>query len=71
MSVLLALHSTGIRMDGAAMQGWALANGWSGENPERLAGFVKDITAGKRPRCRPVLREDYVDHLRRRVAEGA
>jgi hypothetical protein len=28
-STLLALHDTGIRIDGQAMQGWALANGWS------------------------------------------
>jgi hypothetical protein len=70
VSALLALRSAGIRMDGKAMQGWALANGWSGENPEHLANYVKDINAGKRPRCRPVLREDYVEHLRGRVAQG-
>jgi hypothetical protein len=28
VSTLLALHDAGIRMDGEAMQGWALANGW-------------------------------------------
>ncbi len=58
VSALLALHRAGIAMDGKAMQGWALAHGWSGENPEDLANYVKDINAGKRPRCRPVLRED-------------
>lgn len=29
VSVLSALHNAGVRMDGRAMQGWALANGWS------------------------------------------
>jgi hypothetical protein len=70
VSSLLALHDAGIRMDGEAMQGWALANGWSGKNPARLAKYVKDINAGKRPRCSRVLRADYVDDLRRRAAEG-
>lgn len=70
VSTLLALHDAGIRMDAAAMQGWALANGWSGENPARLAKYVEDINAGKRPRCRRVLRADYVDDLRRRAVAG-
>lgn len=70
VSNLLALHDAGIRMDGEAVQGWALANGWSGKNPVRLAKYVEDINAGKRPRCSRVLRADYVDDLRRRAAEG-
>ncbi|MEU8056026.1 hypothetical protein [Microbispora bryophytorum] len=70
VSTLLALHDAGIRMDGVAMQGWALANGWSGKNPKHLAKYVEDINAGKRPRCSRVLRADYVDDLRRRAAEG-
>ncbi|MDP9818290.1 hypothetical protein [Spirilliplanes yamanashiensis] len=68
VSTLLALHDAGIRLNGEAMQGWALAHGWSGKNPVRLAGYVQDINAGKRPRCRSVLRADYIDHLRRRAA---
>lgn len=55
-------------MDADAMQGWVLAHGWSGKNPERLAQYVRDINGGKRPRARQVLRADYVDHLRQRVA---
>jgi hypothetical protein len=70
VSTLLALHDAGIRIDGQAMQGWAPANGWSGKNPERLARYVEDINAGKRPRCSRVLRADYVDNLRHRAAEG-
>jgi hypothetical protein len=71
VSSLLALHGAGIPMDGEAMQGWALAHGWSGKNPERLAKYVEDINAGKRPRCRPMLRPDYVDSLRSRAADNA
>lgn len=70
VSVLLALHDAGIPMDGDAMQGRALAHGWSGKNPARLAKYVEDITGGKRPRCNRVIRSDYIDHLRERVAAG-
>lgn len=70
VSTLLALHDAGIPMDGKAIQGWALANGWSGQNPERLAKYVEDINAGKRPRCNRVLRAGYIDELRRRVMNG-
>mgnify|MGYP000845404323 CR=1 FL=1 len=49
---------------------WALANGWSGQNPALLAKYVKDINSGKRPRCSRVISSDYVDHLRERVAGG-
>ncbi len=68
VGALLALHDAGIRMDDEAMQGWALAHGWSGKNPERLAKYVRDINAGTRPRSRQMLRTDYVDHLPRRAA---
>lgn len=71
VSSLLALRDAGIRMDGAAMQGWVLAHGWGGGNPARLAKYVEDINAGKRPRCRHMLRVDYVSELRRRTAETA
>jgi hypothetical protein len=69
VSTLLALHDARVRMDAEAMQGWALAHGWSGENPERLARYVESIEAGKRPRCRRVLSADYIDSLRRRAAD--
>jgi hypothetical protein len=67
---LLALHDARIPMDSEAMQGWALANGWSGKNPERLAKYVDDINGGKRPRTSSVLRADYIDTLRRRTETG-
>lgn len=71
VGVLLALRDARIPMDAGAMQGWALANGWAGKNPERLAQYVRDINGGKRPRSRPVIRRGYIDTLRERVASGA
>ncbi|GAB1813370.1 hypothetical protein [Mycobacterium sp. MUNTM1] len=70
VGVLLALRDAGISMDGDAMQGWALAHGWSGKNPALLAKYVEDINRGKRPRCNRLIRSDYIDHLRERVAGG-
>ena len=71
VSVLLALCHAGYDLDGEAMQGWALANGWTGGNPQRLAKYVTDINNGKRPRARSVLRHDYIDRLERAVAGQA
>lgn len=68
VSVLLALHDAGIPMDGDAMQGWALAHGWSGKNPALLAKYVKAINDGKRPRCNRRIRSDYVTRLQQQVA---
>jgi hypothetical protein len=70
VSTLLALHDARIPMDGEAMQAWALTHGWSGKNPQRLAKYVQDINAGKRPRSSRVLRADYIGHLRQRAAAG-
>jgi hypothetical protein len=70
VSVLLALHDARIPMDGNAMQGWALAHGWSGKNPALLAKYVEEINGGKRPRCNRVIRSDYIDRLRERVDAG-
>lgn len=71
VSAVLALHGAGIPMDAGNMQGWALAHGWSGGNPEQLAKYVRDIQAGKPPRSRNTLRHDYVAILRQRVAASA
>ncbi len=70
VGILLALRDAGVPLDADAMQGWVLAHGWSGRNPERLAQYVRDITSGKRPRTRSVIRPEYVDMLRERVAQG-
>jgi hypothetical protein len=71
VSVLRALHDAGIPMDGDAMQGWALAHGWSGKNPAQLAKYVKEIDSGKRPRCNRVIRSNYIEHPREGVETGA
>lgn len=71
VGVLLALRDARIPMDADAMQGWALAHGWSGKNPERLAQYVRDINSGKRPRIRNGVRADYVNILRERVESGS
>lgn len=71
VSVLLALRDAGVPMDVDAMQGWVLAHGWSGKNPERLAQYVRDINSGKRPRAQRVLNSDFVDRMRERAAANA
>lgn len=70
VGVLLALRDARIPMDADSMQGWVLANGWSGKNPERLAQYVRDINGGKRPRSRSAIRADYVFKLRERAESG-
>lgn len=71
VGVLLALRDARVPMDADAMQGWALAHGWSGKNPERLAQYVHGINAGKRPRTRSGIRAGYVDTLRERIESGS
>lgn len=71
VSGLLALRDARIPMDAEAMQAWTLANGWSGKNPQRLATYVVDIQAGKRPRTTWKKSESYVDLLRSRVESSA
>lgn len=50
VKALLRLHDAGHRLDGRQFEGWALANGWSGKNPARLAKYAEEINGGKRPR---------------------
>lgn len=71
VGVLLALRDARVPLDADAMQGWALAHGWSDKNPARLAQYVHDINAGKRPRTRSVIRAGYVDMLRERIESGS
>jgi hypothetical protein len=68
VGVLLMLKDANYHLDGEQLQGWALAHGWTGKNPQRLAGYVEDINSGKRPRVRSMLRRDYLDYLRRKAA---
>jgi hypothetical protein len=70
VSVLLALRKGGVSMDGAAMQGWALANGWAGGNPKKLAEYVDKINEGRQLRCRRVINADFLDNLRQRAVDG-
>lgn len=67
---LLALHRAGYELPPDAIHGWALDNGWYGENPATLAKYARDISAGKRVRVgRSVLGPDYVTSLRDQLAE--
>ena len=50
VKALLRLHDAGHRFDGRQLEGWALANGWSGKNPAKLAKYADEINGGKRPR---------------------
>lgn len=67
VTALLALHDAHVPMDADAMQGWALAHGWSGKNPERLAQYVRDINSGKRPWAKQMLNPGFVDRMRERA----
>lgn len=50
VKALLRLHDAGHRLDGAQLEGWALAHGWGGTNPAKLASYITEINGGKRPR---------------------
>jgi len=50
VKALLRLHDAGLHLDGAQLQGWALAHGWGVNNPARLASYATEINAGRRPR---------------------
>lgn len=52
VSALLALHDAGYTLDAKALEGWAVANGWSGRNPAHLADYAQRIMRGSRPRSR-------------------
>ena len=46
VEALLRLHDSGHRLDGRTFEGWALANGWRGKNPARLAKYADEIAGG-------------------------
>ncbi|WP_143261812.1 hypothetical protein [Allokutzneria sp. NRRL B-24872] len=72
VGTLLVLHDAGYELDSEELQGWALANGWTGKNPKHLARYVREINSGKRPRTRSMPKSSYLDHLKRKVAgEGS
>lgn len=70
VGVLLALHGSGYELHGRSMEGWALAHGWSGENPRKLGEYANAISAGHRPRAREVINRHYIELLRRQVTEA-
>lgn len=68
VGVLLMLNDAGYQLDGEELQGWALAHGWRGKNPQQLAKYVDDINLGKRPRTRSMPRREYLGYLQRKAA---
>lgn len=70
VSALLALHDAGYHLDGPAMEGWAIAHGWTGRNAAQLQRYAEGINLGKRPRVRSHVRQSsYVDLLRANMGE--
>ncbi len=64
VSTLLALHDAGYVLDGPALAGWAVAHGWTSDNPAHLEKYVASINRGSRPRTRRTARAGYIDYLR-------
>ena len=71
VSILTELRKARVPMRPDEVEAWALADGWSGKNPERLAKQVSDLNAGKRLRYTNILSPDYMQRLRREVAREA
>ena len=64
VSALLALHDAGYALDAKALEGWAVANGWSGRNPALLADYAQRIMRGSRPRSRRKRDMNFVERMR-------
>ena len=71
VSALLALHDAGYALDAKALEGWAVANGWSGRNPARLADYARRIMRGSRPRSRRKRDTSFVERMRQEAATSA
>lgn len=71
VSTLLALHDAGYVLDGPAMAGWAVAHGWTSDNPTLLEKYVAAINKGSRPRVRRALDPKLIDYLRNRADQPA
>ena len=67
----LALHDAGYRLEGDLLSGWAVANGWSGNNARRLQDYAERIEGGARPRTRNSKGPKVVDYYRKKAAERA
>mgnify|MGYP000734374653 FL=1 len=68
VSALLALHDAGYALDAKALEGWAVANGWSGRNPALLADYAQRIMRGSRPRSRRKRDMNFVERMRQEAA---
>ena len=68
VSALLALHDAGYALDAKALEGWAVANGWSGRNPARLADYARRIMRGSRPRSRRKRDTSFVERMRQEAS---
>lgn len=67
----LALHDAGYRLEGDLLRGWAVANGWSGDNARQLQDYAERIERGSRPRTRSSMGPQVVDYYRKKAAERA
>ncbi len=71
VSALLALHDAGYSLDANALEGWAVANGWSGSNPARLAEYARKIMSGSRPRSRRKRDASFVERMRQEASSAS
>lgn len=71
VSALLALHDAGYALDAKALEGWAVANGWSGRNPAHLADYARRIMRGSRPRSRRKRDISFVERMCQEAATSA
>jgi hypothetical protein len=70
VSALLALHDAGYSLDAKALEGWAVANGWSGHNPARLAEYARKIMSGSRPRSKRKRDTNFVERMRQETSSS-
>lgn len=70
VSALLALHDAGYTLDAKALEGWAVANGWSGHNPARLAEYARKIMSGSRPRSKRKRDTNFVERMRQETSSS-
>lgn len=70
VSALLALHDAGYALDAKALEGWAVANGWSGRNPAHLADYARKIMSGSRPRNKRKRDTNFVERMRQETSSS-
>ncbi|MBB4910552.1 hypothetical protein [Actinophytocola algeriensis] len=72
VETLQVLHRAGYRFDVETLCTWALANGFSGREVERLREYAEGVQQGKRFQLRAgrVLRPDIIEIWKRDAAQG-